>query len=126
MPTPDFGMSMAGAPDAFAGKQPHIEGNFSHFDALPPGNALKSTTSQQNFYSPNKKGGQLAKGAALHNQQSPALYKVPGGRYIPKKEMPSQLAALEVGGSQSTVLYETKKNPCPSSQSVFVFLFQTI
>ncbi|CAD7942183.1 unnamed protein product [Amoebophrya sp. A25] len=86
--TPDFGMSLVASG---GGDQHHV------FEALPPSHVH----TQNSFFSPAKKlvgsasfnPGSVGTGS-LH--KSPSMYKVPGGRYIPKKELPATLSALEI------------------------------
>ncbi|CAD7939595.1 unnamed protein product [Amoebophrya sp. A120] len=89
--TPHFGttasanMMMSTRNNTSTERAPVVSGQ--HFDTrdLPEASA----TSHSFFASPGKKlGGSYSK--------PPSTYKVPGGRYIPKKELPGQLAAIEI------------------------------
>eukprot|EP00392_Amoebophrya_sp_AT5.2_P015231 g15430.t1 len=105
--TPDFG----GGVGAGGGYQPQLSVANFETEMLPEASA----TSNSFFASPAKKlggnyvtsapnnaaglvagagGGPGAAPGSLH--KSPSLYKVPGGRYIPKKELPTQLNSIEI------------------------------
>lgn len=94
---PGHSVSMKNTPSFGSGHHPETEDNIPSVVHISADDLLSQT--QNSFFASQGKGGGQARSMAQlpsgSMQRSPPSYRIPGGRYIPRKEAPHQLDSLE-------------------------------